>query len=99
MLRLEPARGLSRRERCARRLHGAHGVTGQPRLGLLALARKYTPERLEGAGTRRLAIRATTLSSVTNILKCGLDRQPALFPEASAPVIDHENVRGPGACH
>ena len=68
-------------------------------LGLLALERKYTPERLEAACARGLAIRAGTLSSVTNILKCGFDRQPALFPVASATVIDHENVRGPDSYH
>ena len=68
-------------------------------LGLLALARKYTPERLEAACARGLAIRAAILRSVTNILKCGLDRQPALFPVASSAVIDHENVRGADYYH
>ena len=68
-------------------------------LGLLALARKYTPQRLEAPCARGLAIRAATLRSVTNILKCGLDRQPALFPVASSAVIDHENVRGPENYH
>ena len=38
-------------------------------LGLLALVRRYTAERLEGACTRAMAIRAPTLRSVTNILK------------------------------
>jgi transposase len=68
-------------------------------LGLLALARKYTPERLEAACTRAMAIRAPTLRSVTNILKCGLDSQPALFTSAANPVIEHENVRGPDYYH
>ena len=68
-------------------------------LGLLALARKYTPERLEAACTRAMAIRAPTLRSVTNILKCGLDSQPALFMPAANPVIEHENVRGPDYYH
>jgi transposase len=68
-------------------------------LGLLALARKYTPQRLEAACARGLAIRAATLRSVTNILKCGLDRQPSLFPVASSAVIDHENVRGADYYH
>ena len=64
-------------------------------LGLLALARRYTPERLEAACTRVLAIRAPSLRSVTNILKCGLDSQPLLFTPVANPVIEHENVRGP----
>jgi transposase len=68
-------------------------------LGLLALARKYTSTRLEAACTRAMAIRAPTLRSVANILKCGLDRQPALFPTASGTVIVHENVRGPDYYH
>lgn len=68
-------------------------------LGLLALARKYTPERLEAACTRAMAIRAPTLRSVTNILQCGLDSQPALFASAANPVIEHENVRGPDYYH
>jgi transposase len=68
-------------------------------LGLLALVRKYSAERLEAACTRAMAIRAPTLRSVTNILKCGLDRQPSLFPVAASPVIEHENVRGPDYYH
>ena len=68
-------------------------------LGLLALAKKYTNERLEAACTRAMAIRAPHLRSVTNILKCGLDRQPSLFPAASSPTIEHENVRGPDYYH
>ena len=68
-------------------------------LGLLALVRKYTAERLEAACTRAMAIRAPTLRSVTNILKCGLDRQPSLFPSASSTAIEHENVRGPDYYH
>jgi transposase len=68
-------------------------------LGLLALVRKYSAERLEAACTRAMAIRAPTLRSVTNILKCGLDRQPSLFPVAAGPVIEHENVRGPDYYH
>jgi transposase len=68
-------------------------------LGLLALVRKYSAERLEAACTRAMAIRAPTLRSVSNILKCGLDRQPSLFPVAASPVIEHENVRGPDYYH
>jgi transposase len=52
-------------------------------LGLLALARKYTPERLEAACTRAMAIRAPNLRSVTNILKCGLDASPRCSPQST----------------
>ena len=67
-------------------------------LGLLALVRRYSAERLEAACTRAMAIRAPHLRSVTNILKCGLDRQP-LSPAAENPVTLHENVRGPDYYH
>ena len=68
-------------------------------LGLLALVHKYSAERLEGACARALSIRAPNLRSVTNILKCGLDRQPSLFPATPSPAIEHENVRGPDYYH
>ena len=68
-------------------------------LGLLALVRRYSAERLEAACTRAMAIRAPNLRSVTNILKSGLDRQPSLFPATDSPVILHENVRGADYYH
>lgn len=68
-------------------------------LGLLALVRRYSAERLEGACTRAMAIRAPNLRSVTNILKSGLDRQGALFAAEAQPVITHDNLRGPDYYH
>jgi transposase len=68
-------------------------------LGLLALVRRYSAERLEGACARAMSIRAPTLHSVTNILKFGLDRQGALFAAQTSPVIEHDNVRGPDYYH
>jgi len=46
-----------------------------------------------------MAIRAPTRRSVTNILKCDLYSQPALFTPAANPVIEHENVRGADYYH
>ena len=80
-----------------RRAHPEQGYRAC--LGLLALVRKYSAERLEGACTRALSIRAPNLRSVTNILKCGLDRQGALLAAEVAPVIVHDNVRGPDYYH
>ena len=80
-----------------RRAHPEQGYRAC--LGLLALVRKYSAERLEGACTRALSIRAPNLRSVTNILKCGLDRQGTLFAAEVAPVIVHDNVRGPDYYH
>ena len=68
-------------------------------LGLLALVRRYSVERLEDACARALAIRAPHLRSVSNILKSGLDRQPSLLPATSGTVAEHENVRGPDYYH
>ena len=68
-------------------------------LGLMALVRRYSAERLEGACTRAMSIRSPTLRSVTNILKFGLDRQGALFAAQTSPVIVHDNVRGPDYYH
>jgi transposase len=68
-------------------------------LGLLALVRRYSADRLEAACTRAMAIRAPNLRSVTSILQCGLDSQPTLAGIADNPVIEHENVRGPDYYH
>ena len=68
-------------------------------LGLLALARKVGAPRLEAACTRAMAIRAPNLRSVTSILQCGLDSSPKPLAVADNPVIEHENVRGPGYYH
>ena len=78
------------------RLHPEQGYRAC--LGLLALVRRYSAERLEAACTRAMSIRAPYLRSITNILKSGLDRQPA--PQSTAnPTVEHENVRGPGYYH
>jgi len=64
-------------------------------LGLIRLAKTYTPERLEAACTRALALRACRLKSVASILKTGLDRQP--LPEADPQrslLPGHDNIRG-----
>lgn len=68
-------------------------------LGLLALVRRYSAERLEAACTRALAIRAPHLRSVTNILKSGLDRQASPFVAVDSPAIEHDNVRGADYYH
>jgi transposase len=68
-------------------------------LGLLALARKYSAQRLEAACTRAMAIRAPNLRSVASILQRGLDSQPKPLGTADNPVVAHENVRGPDYYH
>ncbi len=62
-------------------------------LGILRLATRYTPERLEQAATRARAIGALSYRSVQSILKTNLDREPLLVPEPALP-HGHENIRG-----
>lgn len=64
-------------------------------LGIMRLAEHYTPERVEKASIRALAIGACSYKSVKSILKNGLDRQPLLFghPEEVQPP-SHPNIRG-----
>jgi transposase len=69
-------------------------------LGMLALARKYGPQRLEAACARAVQIGALSRKSVISILEAGLDRQPlqqTLDIDSALPV--HPNVRGPKYYH
>ena len=70
-------------------------------LGLLSLARRYTPERLEAACVRAIAIPSFTRQTVLSILKKGLDRAPLITTEDDTPdtLPTHANVRGPGYYH
>jgi transposase len=64
-------------------------------LGLLRLAEKYTPARMEAACERGLMTGTATYKSIRSILARGLDRQPLNSPsEAGRPSIDHDNIRG-----
>jgi transposase len=64
-------------------------------LGIVRLGKHYTPERVEKASIRALAIGACSYKSVKSILKNGLDQQPLLFehPEETQPPV-HPNIRG-----
>jgi transposase len=64
-------------------------------LGILRLAERYTPQRLEAACARALAVRAFSYRSVDSILRTGLDREA--LPASSAPAVParvHDNLRG-----
>lgn len=65
-------------------------------LGILRLGKRYTPQRLEAACARALAIRAYSFKSVESILKNGLDQQPlpTQQPELKLFPLHHLNVRG-----
>jgi len=61
--------------------------------GILSLSRRYQRQRVEAACERALTINAISYSSVTAILKSGLDRaRPAAEPVKPAP--PHTNIRG-----
>jgi transposase len=63
-------------------------------LGILRLAKRYDPARLEAACARALAAGARSYRHVDAILKRGLDRVVAAEPEAAALTVPHENIRG-----
>jgi hypothetical protein len=66
-------------------------------LGLMRLAKGYTPERLEAAAARAVAVGAYSWKSVKSILSRGLDRAPVAGPEEAQGrlVLFHEHLRGP----
>jgi len=64
-------------------------------LGIMRLGKRYTPQRLEAACTRALAIKAYSYKSVASILKSGLDGQPLPYSRnPTTKTINHANIRG-----
>ncbi|MFH1672831.1 MAG: IS21 family transposase [Pseudomonadota bacterium] len=64
-------------------------------LGIMSLAKNYSPERLENACSRALIIKGFSYKSVKSILKNGLDQQPLLFDQTeNTPPLTHDNIRG-----
>ncbi len=64
-------------------------------LGIMGLAKHYSPERLEATCARAILIKAYSYKSVNSILKNGLDQQPLLFDQTETiPPVTHENIRG-----
>ena len=63
-------------------------------LGIIRLADRYGPERVEAACTRALHLRSHSYRSVESILKHALDRQPLPGPPAPRILPAHTNVRG-----
>jgi transposase len=67
-------------------------------LGLLRLAKEYSPERLEAACRRALAIGSPRYKSVASILKAKLDHQTDSTSQMDLLPL-HDNIRGPGYYH
>lgn len=64
-------------------------------LGVLGLAKTYTPVRLEAASQRALLLGVCSYQSLKSILKRSLDQQPVLELEIDKSGPRHDNVRGP----
>ncbi len=67
-------------------------------LGVLGLAKRYSPERLELACRRANAAGIRSYRGVNNILKNKLDQLP-LDPAADTPLPSHANIRGKNYYH
>lgn len=64
-------------------------------LGIMRLANRYSPERLEAASKRATHIKAYSYKSIESILKKGLDQQNPLFDQPeNTKTINHPNIRG-----
>jgi transposase len=63
-------------------------------LGVMRLAKKFSPERLEAACERGLALRSFSYKSIESMLSHGLDQRPlrAVSPRTH---VAHRNIRGP----
>lgn len=71
-------------------------------LGILRLAKRYNPQRLEAACARAVALGVRSFRPVDSILKNGLDQLPPLDAGEAAsppPAQPHPNVRGPRYYH
>jgi transposase len=63
-------------------------------LGIIRLAKVYSPERTEAAAHRALLTGACRYQSVKSILKNSLDRQPLEAPSPPTAPPGHDNIRG-----
>lgn len=63
-------------------------------LGILRLAERYEPSRLERAAARSLAFGGASYKSVSHVLKAGLDREALPAARAYPEPLFHENLRG-----
>ncbi len=61
-------------------------------IGILGLAKRYGPERVDAACARALLLNARSYKSVAAILRSGKDKAPAAAEDA--PILFHPNIRG-----
>jgi transposase len=63
-------------------------------LGVISLAKKYPPERVEAAARRVRAAELYSYQSLKSVLTAGLDHAPAADAADLPPVPAHDNIRG-----
>ncbi len=74
------------------RKHPEHGFRSC--LGIIRLSKQYTPERVENACKRAIAVDAYNYRSVKSILQSGLDKVAYLEEQRDAKPVEHPNIRG-----
>jgi len=67
----------------------------RPCLGILRLGERYSPQRLEAACHRALAIQGVSYRSIKSILEHDLDRLPLEEQATLELPQNHDNLRGP----
>jgi transposase len=65
-------------------------------IGILGLVKRYAAARVDAACARALVLGTRSYSSVAAILKNHRENTP---PMTEAPILIHENIRGPGYYH
>ena len=66
-------------------------------IGILSLVKRFSAVRVDAACARALVLGTRSYSSVAAILKN--HREAAAPPVGEAPILIHENIRGPGYYH
>jgi transposase len=74
------------------RLHPEQGFRAC--MGIMRLGKRYSPQRLENACARAVAIKSYSYKSVESILKKGLDKLLLQSEQTEKEPIDHNNIRG-----
>jgi transposase len=74
-----------------RRTHPEQGFRSC--IGIIRLAKRYTPQRLENACKRAVVFSAFNYRSVESILKKGLDSQLVETEQRNSAAV-HTNIRG-----
>ncbi len=74
------------------KVHPEHGFRSC--LGVIRLAKTYTPERLERAALKALELNLTNYKSIKSMMAKGLDAVTLFDQSASFTDIVHQNIRG-----